>query len=126
MSELYRFISALLLFSAVVFIIGFILFSTVFSDYFQPVFYFLIIYFIILSAGGRFILLKGKINKPANFNMRYFMVRWGKVLLHMTFIIIYLFNHRENVLAFILTFLAYYVVFSVFDIYTLNNYLKKK
>lgn len=126
MSELYRFISSLLLFSAVVFILGFIFFSTILSDFFQPVFYLLLVYFIILSAGGRIILLKSNISKLRDFNMRYFLVRWAKVFFHMAFIIIYLFNFRDNVLAFILTFLACYILFSVFDIYTLNNYLKKR
>ena len=85
----------------------------------------MILYFMVLSIAGRFFLLKSKNNRPVDFNTRYFLVRWLKVLLHMVFIVVYILNDTENALAFVLTFMACYVLYSIFDINTLNAELKK-
>lgn len=114
------------LFSVIVFLVGLFLFSTVLKSHFLPVFYLLVIYFLVLSLLGRLILLKSGDKRPGDFNTRYFLVRWSKVLLHMVIIVIYIVTDSKNLLAFVLTFLACYVIYSIFDIYTLNAELKKK
>jgi hypothetical protein len=126
MSAKLRFINSLLLFSALVFLMGYVIFSFFLREYFLPVFFIILFYFILLTFAGRVIILSGSTEAPGNFNIRYFMVRWIKVLLHLTFIIIYLLIERENVFAFILTFMTIYILYSLFDIYTLGIYLKKK
>jgi hypothetical protein len=126
MPVIVKFFRSLLLLTALVYLTGFLLFSTVLSDHFLPVFYFLGLYFMLLTIGGRLLMLKSDMNKPGSFNARYFLVRWVKVLLHMVFIVVYILNDRENILAFILVFLAGYLLYSVYDIYTLNSYVKKK
>ncbi len=125
MSFKMRFFHSLILFSAIVSLLGFILFSTLLNDYFQPVYYLVLIYFILLTVAGRLVLLKNDFPKTGDFNNRYFIVRWAKVLLHLLFITIYLLIQRDNILAFILTFMTGYVLFSFYDIYTLSFYLKK-
>ncbi len=125
MSIKTRFIISSLIFSALVFAAGVILFTTVLKSYFIPVFYYLVIYFLLLTLAGRFYLMKSKQKKPGDFNIRYFLVRWLKVLLHLIFIVIYIVNDRTGIPAFVLTFLALYVLYSIFDIYTLSFYLKK-
>lgn len=126
MSYNIKFIISVFLFSVLVFLTGFILFATVLSEYFLPVFYLLVLYFMLLTIAGRLILSKTNIQKPGEFNTRYLLIRWGKVLVHFTFIIIYLLYDKGNILSFILTFLACYILYSIFDIYTLSFYLKKK
>ncbi|MFO7924618.1 MAG: hypothetical protein R6U58_13100 [Bacteroidales bacterium] len=125
MSVKFRFFYSLILFSAVLFMAGYLLFSTLLSDYFLPVFYFLVFYFMVLTFAGRLVVMKSNPGKPEGFNTRYFLVRWAKVFLHLVFIIVYLLNARDNILPFVLTFMTGYILFSVFDIYTLGFYLKK-
>jgi hypothetical protein len=126
MSFKIRFFQSLLMFSALVFLAGYLLFSTILKEFFAPVFYALIFYFMLLTLAGRLVLVKGDFEVPGNFNMRYFIVRWIKVFIHMIFIMVYLFIDRDNAPAFVLTFLAIYIIYSVFDVYTLSYYLKKK
>lgn len=126
MSAKLKFLNSLLFFSALVFLTGYAIFSLLIRDYFLPVSFVILFYFILLSFAGRVILLSGSTEASGKFNIRYFMVRWIKVLLHLTFIIIYLFNDRDNAFAFILTFLTIYILYSLFDVYTLGIYLKKK
>ncbi len=126
MPVIVSFFRSLLLLTALIYLTGFFLFSTVLNDHFMTVFYFLGLYFMLLSIAGRLIMVKSDMKKPGSFNVRYFLVRWVKVMLHMAFIVIYIVNDRENILAFILVFLACYLVYSVYDIYTLNSYVKKK
>ncbi len=121
-----RYLVAVTLFSVIVLLIGLLLFSTILKDHFLPVFYLLVLYFLVLSLLGRLILLKSGDKHAGKFNTRYFLVRWSKVMLHMIIIVIYIVHDSENALAFVLTFLACYVLYSVFDIYTLNAELKKK
>lgn len=126
MSKNFKFIISVFVFSALVFLTGFILFNTVLSEYSIPVFYLLVLYFMILTIGGRLVLSKTDMQKTGEFNNRYLLIRWGKVLIHLTFIIIYLINVNENILTFILTFMACYILYSIFDIYNLSFYLKKR
>lgn len=126
MTARIRFFNSLLLFSALVFLTGVILFSTFLSDYFLPIFYLFIFYFFLLTIAGRLFVVQSNPEKPGDFNTRYFIVRWAKVLLHLIFIVVYITNDRENILPFIMVFLACYVLFSVFDIYTLSFSMKKK
>jgi hypothetical protein len=126
MHTMAGFMKTLLLFSAFIYIVGLLLFSTLLNDYFIRVFYFLGVYFILLSIGGRMLIAKSDMKKKADFNARYFLARWLKMLLHIIIIILYLLNDRENILTFVLTFMVIYLLYSIFDIYTLNHYLKKK
>jgi hypothetical protein len=121
-----KFLYWLTLFSILVFILVFFLFTAILNEKFLPVFYFLFLYFFILTFASRLFLIKDEKGITANFNMRYFFVRWIKVFIHLIFIVIYLFNDGENVPAFILTFLGIYIFYSVFDAYTLSVYLQKK
>lgn len=115
----------LLLFSFSVFLAGILLFSTVLSEFFLPVFYLLMLYFPVLSIAGRLLLTIPQLRKPGDFNTRFFLVRWIKVLLHLVFIMVYIVNYRENALAFVLTFLTFYILFSAFDLYNLSSGMKK-
>lgn len=121
-----RFIYSVIVFTALVFLIGSILFSTILKDFFLPVFIVLVFYFMLQSIAGRLFLEKTDFRKPGSFTTRYFIVRWLKVLMHLIFIVIFLLADGSNVLAFILTFIVCYILFSVFDIYTLSFYIKKK
>lgn len=125
MPAINKFVRSLILFSALIWIIGFLLFSTVLSDYFLPVFYFLAFYFLLLTFAGQIIIYKSDMEKTGDFNSRYFMVRWGKVMLHLIFLVVYLLNDRDNIFPFVLVFMTCYLLYSTFDIYTLNYYLKK-
>jgi hypothetical protein len=126
MSAKFKFLNSLLFYSALVFLTGYFIFSFFLREYFLPVFFVILFYFMLLTFAGRLILLSGSVEAPGKFNIRYFMVRWIKVFLHLMFIIIYLLIDRDNVFAFILTFLIIYILYSLFDIYTLSVYLKKK
>jgi hypothetical protein len=120
-----KFFYSLIMFSALVFLMGYLLFSTLLKEYFLPVFYLLVFYFMLLTIAGRLVLIRGDRGIAGNFNVRYFFIRWMKVFCHLVFIIVYLFNDRENIPAFVLTFLGCYVLYSFFDVYTLSFYLKK-
>ncbi len=126
MPKITGFLKSLLLYSALIYLAGFILFSTVLSEYYLPVFNILILYFSLLSVLGRILVAKSDMEKPGDFNNRYFLARWSKMLLHLVFIVVYLMNIRENLLAFVIVFMGCYLLYSIFDIYTLNVYLKKK
>jgi hypothetical protein len=125
MQAINKFARSLILFSALIWITGVFLFSTVLSDYFLPVFYFMAFYFLLLTFTGRIIIFKSDMKKPGDFNARYFMVRWGKVMLHLIFMVGYLLNDRDNIFPFIVVFMTGYLLYFTFDVYTLNYYLKK-
>jgi hypothetical protein len=126
MPKITTFLKSILLFSAAIWLTGFLLFTLLLRDHYLPVFNLLIIYFLTLSVVGRLVVANSDMSKSADFNNRYFFVRWLKMLLHLSFIIVYLLYNRENIFQFIIVFLTGYLLYSVFDIYTLNDYLKKK
>jgi hypothetical protein len=126
MPKIITFLKSILLFSAAIWLTGLLLFTLLLRDHYLPVFNFLIIYFLTLSVLGRMVVANSDMSKPADFNNRYFFVRWLKMLLHLAFIIVYLLYNRENIFPFIIVFLTGYLLYSIFDIYKLNEYLKKK
>ena len=126
MSVKLKFFSSLVLFSAIFFLVGYLLFSTVLEEFFLPVFYLLLLYFFIITLAGSLVMLKNWQGALSNISIRYLILRWVKVFLHLIFIIIYLLNNRDNAPEFILTFLSVYIIYSVYDVYIMSFYMKKK
>jgi len=107
-------------FSTIIIIIGASLFSTVFAQYYLPVFPFLLALFIIITAVIHIMLIKIKKNEMAKF-ARYFMLALTiKIFVFLIFLVSYVFLDKENAVSFLITFLVLFIVFLFYEVIVLN------
>ena len=75
-----------------------------------------LIYFIIVTCGFHYGLLKSTEGRPQQF-VRYFMsATTFKLLLHIVIILAYCLTHRSNAMNFTIGFLVLYILFMIFEI----------
>ncbi len=115
----------LAVFSLVILAVSLILFTTLLKEHYLPVYWIVFIYFITIVLVSRIFVFFASPEGKDSFNRRYFISTLLKFLLHLTFIVIYLVTHDENILPFVITFLSAYLVFTLFDAYTLQRFIKK-
>jgi hypothetical protein len=85
----------------------------------------ILIFFILITALAHYILIKGAEQNAKNV-VTYFMAISGfRLLLYLMIILIYAFIKREEALGFGLLFLTMYMLFSVFEIVSLQKTFNK-
>ncbi len=87
---------------------------------------YIVIYFFFLTAIIHQFLMKANEQSPQNFVRSYMTFTAFKILLNLIVIVIYLFIYRSGAIAFVLSFLALYFVFLIFEIISLQKELKRK
>ena len=116
---LKKFIYRTLLFSTVILAIAIGLFSTVLSKYYLQIFPFLLIFFVSLTIGVHFILLKAGKQRPAKFSAFYMGSITSKLFIYMIFMVIYILADKPNAVVFLITFFVLYICYTVFETYFL-------
>ncbi len=116
LKELSSFIKALLLFSAVLAVSGYLLGMNYLREYFHPVFWSILIFFVITTFAFHYGLVKSCKGDPKLF-FRYYMAATGiKLFGYMMIIIAYALINRAEAAPFIITFLILYFFFMTFEV----------
>ncbi|OQY00288.1 MAG: hypothetical protein B6I20_09025 [Bacteroidetes bacterium 4572_117] len=123
---LKKYIIRLLVFSAIISTISYFLFQFALAQYYLPVFPYLISFFITVSVLVHYILLKASDFRIAKFSTFFMGSVSAKLFLYIFFLIIYLLIDKENAVPFLLTFLALYFLFTIFETISLLFDLKEK
>ncbi len=123
---LKKYIIRLLVFSAIISTISYFLFQFTLAQYYLPVFPYLISFFITVSVLVHYILLKASDFRIAKFSTFFMGSVSAKLFLYIFFLIIYLLIDKENAVPFLLTFLALYFLFTIFETISLLFDLKEK
>lgn len=77
------------------------------------------IFFILTTGILHYLLLKGLEKKPQMF-VTYFMGLTGlKMFLYLIIIVIYFFIYKSQAMSFIVSFLAFYILFTIFEVVSL-------
>ncbi len=125
MEKRYRlYIYRLGLISLVLLIGSFSLFLTVFEQWFNYVFPFVILYFFLFNCFQHYKLLKLSKGEPRVFHTNYMAWFGIKLFLNLSFIIIYVLLNRAQALSFVLFFAFCYVVYTVFEVIALTRTLR--
>jgi hypothetical protein len=126
LKELFSFVRALLIFSTIIAITGYIIATTFLKDYFQPLFWLVLIFFIITTFAFHYGLVKSCKGDPKLF-FRYYMAATGiKLLGYMIIIIGYALINRNQATPFIITFLILYFFYMAFEVVVSYKILRKK
>jgi hypothetical protein len=126
LKELSSFAKALLIFSTVIAVAGYIIATTFLKDYFQPLFWSVLIFFIISTFAFHYGLVKSCKGDPKLF-FRYYMAATGiKLFGYMIIIIGYALINRNQTTPFIITFLILYFFYMTFEVVVSYKILRKK
>lgn len=122
--SLKKFIFRILIFTAILSVIAFLLFSTVISKFYLPVFPFLVGFFVLTTIGIHAILVKAGGERPARFSTFYMGSITTKLFLYVIFLVIYVLVDKQNAPVFLITFFVLYLCYTVFETYSLLNDFK--
>ena len=126
LNELSSFIKALLIFSIVIAIAAYWLGNTYLKEYFNPVFWYILLFFIITTFAFHFGLVKSCKDDPKLF-FRYYMAATGiKLFGYMVIIFAYALINRSQATPFIITFLILYFFYMAFEVVISYKVLRRK
>ena len=123
-NHLKKFIIRGIIISLILFITGFFLFITILKEYFSfsfPVLL-LVIFFITVLFHRYLIRSVGESNRK--FPAKFLGATGIKMGLYMILIIIYVILDRENAVPFLLVFMIVYLIFTIFEVISILDYLK--
>lgn len=100
----------------VIFIVGFILYSTIFKSFFLVVLPFVVLLFYAVTNLVHAYLLKMAVKSGSTFASKYMAASFLKMFFYLAVAIVYAIFNKENVKPFFVNFLLLYVVYSSFEV----------
>lgn len=113
------------LFTAILSIIAYILYSTILSEYYVSVFWLLLGLIAILTAIFHYSVVQIQEKQPSRFSTRFMMVTGIKMMVYLIFITGYAFMYPENATNFLISFLILYLLYTIFEVVLVVRFFKK-
>jgi len=92
------------------------------KTYFSPALPFLFPFFFSATLILFYFLLKSAEKKFASFVNRFMLATFLKLLVYITFLLVYVFTRKEDAIPFIFSFFILYVVYTVFEVIAILKY----
>jgi asparagine N-glycosylation enzyme membrane subunit Stt3 len=89
-------------------------------------FIYLAILFSGVSAVFHFLLINTVEKNPKKFVNTFLIVTVSKILIYLIFLIVYIFNISSGMKCFLLSFIGFYLSYTIFEVVMLSRYLKNK
>ncbi len=126
MSEVSRkFIFKMLIFTAIIFSIASVLFSTILKTHYLSAFPFMILLIAAVTTIGHLWVVKASGQNAMKFTTAFMASVSLKLMVYLFFMLIYLMMDRSQVIPFILTFITLYILFTVFEVIQVLGFIKK-
>jgi hypothetical protein len=97
-------------------LLGLIFFKTFLSEYYLPVYWFLLLLFYVIHAISQSIIVLADKKRPFNIGNVYLISFAIKFLSYLAFLIIYLVISESITMTFALVFFLLYLIYTVFDV----------
>jgi hypothetical protein len=107
-------------------ILGYILFSGPLHIHYLPVYPWMLGGFIVLNLLTHSVILNATKNKIHKFNTIYFLNFGIKMFSYILFLFLYMYFHKEQMLAFVFTFGILYISYTILEISSIFFYLKQQ
>lgn len=111
--------------AAAITVIGYFLFTSVLEPYYRNIIPLLLVVIYLLTAGVHGFLLVTYRQEPQKFVRRYMIASAVKIVLYFLFIIIYLLVSPENAAIFLLSFLSFYFLFTLLEVFSIHRTVQK-
>jgi hypothetical protein len=120
-----QFIIKILIITLVIFAIATILFYTVFKMWYFAAFPYLLLLIATVTTIGHLLIIKAADKNPRKFTTAYMASVTIKLIVYLSFMLIYLLIDHSQVIPFVCTFAAFYVLYTIFEVVNVLNYIKK-
>jgi len=120
-----QFIVKILVFSVLIYAISTALFLTVLKTWYFAAYPYQLILIAAITTIGHLWILKASGKKPQKFTTAYMASVTLKLMVYLTFMLVYLLIDRSQVIPFVLTFVSFYTLFTVFEVTQVLTFLKK-
>jgi hypothetical protein len=124
-NSLIRYFTGLFIISAIIAGIEIFVFNTIYKSYYIPDYFLLLAFFIILTAIFHLILIKITSQNHYKFIAKFMLITIIKLLIYSIIIIIYILMRRTYIVNFLICFLSYYLIFSIYEVTSIINFMKK-
>lgn len=123
--ELRNYIVRIIILTLIIAVAGIISFSTFLKDYYLSIYPYLLSFFFIIYIIVHVLLVYTSKWKKLKFNTAYLVSFFIKFLGLIIFVIIFLNNHKNNALPFILALFILYIIYTLFELKSIISYLKR-
>lgn len=120
------FISKLTVLTLVLALIGWLLFSLVFPEYYLPILPLLLLFFYLVSLGIHAFLYKQAKKNVGKFTRASMLVTLIKLVVYSTIAVVYIAFNRENAYPFVACLLLLYVIYTVLEVREITTTVKRK
>jgi len=115
----------LVIFSLVMVFIAFLLDAVLPEGSLPAALPYLFVLFFSVTIAVHWVLLKITELKPAKFVSYFMLATFGKLIIYLIVILIYVFTRKEQLLAFILSFFILYIFYTVFEVVSILSQTKE-
>lgn len=125
-ADLKRFIAKTVVLSAVIALIGWLVFSLFIPQYYLPIFPYALVFFLIIAIAVHAYQLRLARTNMAKFTRSNMLVTFFKLVVYSVFTVVYIANDSENALAFVIALFFLYLVFSFVEVSEITRIAKRK
>ena len=122
--EIRKFVIGSIIIAAIIALTGSVLFTTLLTAYYLPIFPFLLVFVVSISILVHYILIRAAKKNQQKFFTNYLLTFGIKFLGYLALIIIYFFVIKENLIPFSIAVIFLYVVFSFYEVRSLLSFIK--
>ncbi|NLU40138.1 MAG: hypothetical protein GXX78_14770 [Bacteroidales bacterium] len=111
-----KFIKGLSYYTLIIFVVGAILFSTIFRSYFLLILPFVLLFYYISTLVLHKFMLRISQKDISRFSFKFMMLSLIKMFIYIIFGVIYIIIDEENAVTFLIVYLILYVAYAVFEV----------
>jgi len=120
-----KFVLKISLFTLTIFILSAALFTTVLKTFYLSVFPVQLLLIATVTTMGHLWVIRAADQNPMKFTTAFMASVTLKLLVYLFFMLIYLLIDHSEVISFILTFIALYIAFTIFEVIQVLKFIKK-
>ncbi len=115
-SDYLQYLKKLLIYSAIIAVIAFVLAFFLPDNFVSPAMPFLLVFFIAVSLLTHYFVLKTMVKKMSLF-VNFFMISiFVKLIIYIAIIVIYGLMNKHDMIPFVITFFVFYLLFTLFEL----------
>jgi len=120
-----QFIVKILIFTLIVFVIAAALFSTVLKPWYFAAYPYQILLIAMVTTISHLLVLKAAGQNTRKFTTAYMASVTLKLMVYLTFMLVCLLIDHSQAIPFALTFIVFYISYTIFEVYLVLNHIKK-
>ena len=123
--EIRKFVINSVILTGVIALAGFLAFTTFLNKYYLSIFPWLLLFFFFINITVHSLLISSSGNKKIKFETAFLLSFFIKFFGYIIFMIVYISNHKENSLIFVIGLFFLYIVYTSFEINSIISFLKR-